>query len=546
MVTAPAAAGSDSYALPPSPAGASPSSSPTSFKSVYQSLPVAKSDSHDAVSSSPAISKELNSKSGKKSSQQGADDSLPATAAVSVATELTPQRAIAITASTVASAAQASANDLPSQRAITITPSTVASAAQPSANDPQAALLTQLNASDEASTPAQGIASTPGVEASSLIQATVTTQANVATHATVATQATVTTRAPQPAPLPTRVTNPDKSPSAAAGMSRSFNPQDLAGTRTSALIAPPLPGEPQAPPDIAAHDSAAHDSEQHAGIPTRASATGASAQPRVDSSVINKGLADSIVPRSENLAFSLRMRESDSLAHRPQAAPEPAPARSQAANLTKNEERPPSSSAEATAIRAQSPANIPGEFSAATANLVWSEAAAAPRMDARPEVQLSAPRESINSTAVAAMHEAQPVLPETPKAPTTGEILLQFGGKDQAAAIRVSDRAGNVNVSVHAADPDLRSSLRSNLGELASQLTHQGWKTDELKSGTVLTRGEPSQDSRQDGQRSLSQQQSFSNGDRQPHRDRRANSGRRLEEFEEQASGNSGKPGGTN
>jgi hypothetical protein len=142
------------------------------------------------------------------------------------------------------------------------------------------------------------------------------------------------------------------------------------------------------------------------------------------------------------------------------------------------------------------------------------------------------------------MHDAQPVLPEAPRTNATGEILLQLGGKDQAAAaIRVSDRAGTVNVSVHAADADLRSSLRSNLGDLASQLSHQGWKTEVVKTGTTLTRGETSQDPRQDGQRSPGQQQPSSQGERQPQRDRRAASGQWRAEFEEQSSGN---PGGKN
>jgi hypothetical protein len=137
-------------------------------------------------------------------------------------------------------------------------------------------------------------------------------------------------------------------------------------------------------------------------------------------------------------------------------------------------------------------------------------------------------------------------MPEVARPTTASEILLQLGGKDQAAAIRVSERAGTVNVSVHATDGDLRSSLRSNLGDLASQLTHQGWKTEVVKTGTSLARGETSQDPQQDGQRSPGQQQP-SQGERQPQRDRRASSGQWQAELEEQTSGNhAGQPGGTN
>ena len=167
-------------------------------------------------------------------------------------------------------------------------------------------------------------------------------------------------------------------------------------------------------------------------------------------------------------------------------------------------------------------------------------AAATPQPELRSEMQFSEPREAPTLSTVAAMHEAQQILPETARPVAAAEIMLQLGGKDQAAAIRVTDRAGTVNVSVHAADADLRSSLRSNLGDLASQLSHQGWKTEVVKTGTVLTRAETSQDPQQGGQRSPNQQQPGSQGDRQQQqRDRRSNSGQWLAEFEEQASGNS-------
>jgi hypothetical protein len=318
----------------------------------------------------------------------------------------------------------------------------------------------------------------------------------------------------------------------APGRDPAFNPQGSIPTPPESLAAP-------------APETEVPDSRRSPENPSRGSAAGPSSQRSVDPALFSKGLAASLAPKNENLAFSLRLLDSTSAARRTPVAPQPGTARTQPATLTKNDERPPASPAAATATRAPAPANLPGEFAAATAtaNPVWADASAPAHPDLRTDIQISEPREAANPSAVAALHEAQPVLPETPKPNATGEILLQLGGKDQAAAIRVSDRAGTVNVSVHAADPDLRSSLRSNLGELASQLTHQGWKTDVVKTGTVLTRGETSQDSRQDGQRSSGQQQPSAQGERQPQRDRRANSGQWLAELEEQASG---KPGGTN
>jgi hypothetical protein len=284
---------------------------------------------------------------------------------------------------------------------------------------------------------------------------------------------------------------------------------------------------------------------------SRSSETHAPQQPSVDPALFTKGLAAALAPQNANLAFSIKMLESTSAARRAQqvAQPDTSP-RNPAAVQTKSQEHTAASALSSSAVRATpAPAILPAEVAAAaaTVNQAWNGAAAVPQLAVRPDSLLSEPHAPVNLSTVAALHEAQPVLPEAPRPNAAGEILLQLGGKDQtAAAIRVTDRAGTVNVSVHATDPDLRSSLRSNLGELASQLTHQGWKTEVVKSGTVLTRSETPQDSRQDGQRSPGQQQPSSQGERQPQRDRRASSGQWQAAFEEQASGNSGNPGGTN
>ena len=272
----------------------------------------------------------------------------------------------------------------------------------------------------------------------------------------------------------------------------------------------------------------------------------------VDPGLFTKGLAAALAPKTENLAFSIKMQESNSVARHTQQAMQPDPMdRNQAAPQSKVEERTAEPSLASSAIHATtSPATIPSEVAAATASVspVWNDAAAAPQVDLRTDTQFSEPHQPVNISTVAALHDAQPVLPEAPRQPAAGKILLQLGGKDQtAAAIRVTDRAGTVNVSVHANDADLRSSLRSNLNDLASQLSHQGWKTEMVKTATTLTRGESSQDTRQDGQRSPGHQQPSSQGERQPQRDRRTASGQWRAEFEEQASSTkSGNPGGTN
>jgi len=140
--------------------------------------------------------------------------------------------------------------------------------------------------------------------------------------------------------------------------------------------------------------------------------------------------------------------------------------------------------------------------------------------------------------------ETRLVAPELPKSSGTSEILLHLTDNDQSsAAIRVADRAGSVNVSVHASDPVLRESLRSNLGELSTQLNDQGWKADVIKSAAAATQSGSQQDSHEGGQRGSPQQQSFS-GDRQSQRDRRANGGQWQQELDRQTTGGDAHSGG--
>jgi hypothetical protein len=155
------------------------------------------------------------------------------------------------------------------------------------------------------------------------------------------------------------------------------------------------------------------------------------------------------------------------------------------------------------------------------------------------------PTETAHSNLPLAVQEAHFSAPEIPNTSASSEILLHLTGNgESSAAIRIADRAGSVNVSVHASDPVLRESLRSNLGELSTQLNAQGWKADVVKSAAaaVATHSESQQDSQANGQRG-SQQQS-SGGERQPQRDRRANGGQWQQELDQQITGGDAHPGG--
>ncbi len=142
-----------------------------------------------------------------------------------------------------------------------------------------------------------------------------------------------------------------------------------------------------------------------------------------------------------------------------------------------------------------------------------------------------------------AAQQARFAAPELPRSSASSEILLHLTSDGQTpAAIRVADRAGSVNVSVHAADPVLRESLRTNLGDLSAQLNLQGWKTETTKSAAVAAHSDNPQDSHAGGQRGSGQQ--ASGGERQPQRERRGNAGQWREAFNQQIIGNQTNPGG--
>jgi hypothetical protein len=153
--------------------------------------------------------------------------------------------------------------------------------------------------------------------------------------------------------------------------------------------------------------------------------------------------------------------------------------------------------------------------------------------------------EQAHASSAPASQDTHVVLPELPKAPTSTDILLRLNGNDHSpAAIRVAERAGSVNVSVHAADPGLRESLRSNLGELSSQLNGQGWKAEVTKPETMAAQSENQQDSHGGREGSPQQQQQTFGGDRQPQRDRRT-PGQWQQELEQHTSSGDARPGGT-
>lgn len=502
MVTAPAPATLDSHALPqagPGAASNSPKAS-NSFQSVIEGLP-----GHGAGSADSQIPQSANSKTrtGKKSPAKGMEDNLAAIAPTTTI-DLAPKRPFAqylakidVTSSDHEAARQASPSvlDVSAQAANNLLARAgLSSSLQADFNSPASADAQSMNR--------RASAQTDGI----------------------------TTQAPSLDPAATAIaTDSTNNPARRA--------RGAANEPSASIGVPALPSTVEA---------IQRNSEESAtsSRPARQASTMTS-DPKVDPSLFTKGLASTLSPRQDNLAFSLKMAETNATARHAQQATQPTTAEKPGLPAqAKGQERAPAIAVQAATSHAtQATANVTGEVAAvaSTMNHAWNVAATTSQPEVQSPTQFSEPPQAATLNSVSAMHEAQQILPETPRpAATAAEIMLQLGGKDQAAAIRVTDRAGTVNVSVHAADADLRTSLRSNLGDLASQLSHQGWKTEVVKTGTVLTRGETSQDQQQGGRSPNQQQQSSPQGDRQSQRDRRSNSGQWLAELEKQASGNSG------
>jgi hypothetical protein len=278
-----------------------------------------------------------------------------------------------------------------------------------------------------------------------------------------------------------------------------------------------------------------------------------------------------LLPQAENLAFTLRMRGLDGTPEHSAPAPSktsvtpnetavtqpkapvtrlqnPAPeqlaaSKGQVSNAPQREIQQADTETTKSDNAITHPSGSHGAQQTSSLTPQWTAAGFGQAPDASSPLAGLEPTEAEHANLPLAAQESHILLPEPPKASATSEILLHLTGNDQSsAAIRVADRAGTVSVSVHASDPVLRESLRSNLGELSTHLNNQGWKADEMKPAAVAAQSGNQQDAHEGGQRGSHQQQP--GGDRQAQRDRRANGGQWQQELDQQISGGDAQPGG--
>jgi len=272
------------------------------------------------------------------------------------------------------------------------------------------------------------------------------------------------------------------------------------------------------------------------------------ALPNLSAPLVTSGrqVATSQIPANEKLAFTARLTQPDVAPPQVQARPIqiPQPSHPQTTNETRTNAGP---SAAPTGKDVYQTAEIKKVTDVETV-MPMRETSSALALDFRPTATPPQHDEPVHGapTRSLAVQDVQPTLPEVPKPPASSEILLQLAGKDQStASVRVIDRSGTVNVTVHAADAELRTSLRSNLSDLATQLTSQGYKTEVVKPTVIAANTNNQHDSRESGRDASGQQQHQSTPDgRQPQRDRRSNSDRWRQELDQETSGTPGTPGG--
>jgi hypothetical protein len=259
--------------------------------------------------------------------------------------------------------------------------------------------------------------------------------------------------------------------------------------------------------------------------------------------------------RTENFAFAMHLRESNSSFARPQGPLQPASTSKPATenqheqttrgNAAKEEPRPVTAQGDGITRkenRASGEVNTSPKVLNSEVPPSKIETAGILRTDLHPLSAAGEQPESAPLNRTIATADIQAALPDPPKNTTSPEIHLHLASNDQSSAtIRVTDRGGAVNISVHASDPLLRNSLRANLSDLSGQLTNQGWKT-EIKAPPLPGHNGGSPDSSGEGRNSSNQQPKFTYDERQPQRDRRGNGSHWQNELDEEMAGNGSSP----
>ena len=129
---------------------------------------------------------------------------------------------------------------------------------------------------------------------------------------------------------------------------------------------------------------------------------------------------------------------------------------------------------------------------------------------------------------------------DAPVPAAANNISLRLGGPDQTSAtVRVLDRSGEIHVSVRASDPQLATTLRSDVDQLRSHLNARGWDTEVWKPEGAPALKETANHANSGSQQHASSARRDSQNQPQP-RQQQDSSGKRpawLDELEETIEG---------
>lgn len=437
----------------------------------------------------------------------------------------------------------------------------------------------KVSGEPEASSTTAPVPATKGLVSKTAV-AQVLPQSRQSIPATTLSQPAVTPPIPAAPAITTRATTPvapppSTSPNPKDTSARNVvSPDSLRSDSVPADDAPTNAGRPQRaannidstalPPAVTHIETASAPAAERPAPETPESNVGAQSE-AIEGAATAKSQTP-LAPQAENFAFAVRMIAPDDAvlaeaqptvsAAQPQisgtkpAVTQQAPAQapqqpgqSETSSNSKIETQSPAPDTDKTGPRDSKAADLP-QSGQTQETVARSEVSVTPvPSEINSALPSSGLAEAAHDSPSLAAQETHLMTPELPRTSASTDILLHLTGDGQSsAAIRVADRAGTVNVSVHAADPVLRESLRSNIEQLSSQLTGQGWKADVMKPAAVAAQSDSQPDSHSGGQRSSQQQQSFG-GDRQQ-RDRRAQAGYWQQELDQQISGGDAQTGG--
>ena len=164
--------------------------------------------------------------------------------------------------------------------------------------------------------------------------------------------------------------------------------------------------------------------------------------------------------------------------------------------------------------------------------------APAPTVSVAPPSHPSTPASAPDTPPVA--HTAQvnePVDKPVASAPAQRISLTVSDSQNQHVEVHLMERAGEVRVSVHAADEAISHSMRADLGSLSGKLAQSGYNAESYTPGTANTATFSNERQSSDGRESSAggrqnPQQNQSGGQQQPSRDGRGQRPAWVEELE--------------